>query len=317
MDPMTERAIAERARSQLGLITAAQLREAGLPARSAARRVAQGLLVPAGHHTYRLASAPPSRRADVLALCLDLHAVASHRTAAWLHGLAPPGPAVEVTVAKGRSTRRRSSEPGRRVHTSTNLPDDDIVRIGPIPTTSVARTLLGLAALGPHELPRTDLVAAVEDAVRRRLASDRWLWWVLERRRCRGRDGVSRFEDVLAERASLGPTESWLEREVLRILSEAGLPLPAVQRRVRRRGAFVARVDMLYPAERIVIEALGHAHHASRPQLSADAARASRLTLLGFTVHQVTYDQVVHDPRWLVEVVGAALRNARRAADAA
>jgi very-short-patch-repair endonuclease len=98
-----------------------------------------------------------------------------------------------------------------------------------------------------------------------------------------------------------------LEREVLRILAEAGLPRPQVQRKIRRRGAFVARVDFAYPAEMIILEALGYRAHASREQQSADAARASELQLLGHDVHQVTYDQVVRTPAWLVHVVRTAL----------
>lgn len=316
---MTERAIAERARSQLGLITSDQLRAAGLAPRTATRRVANGLLFPVGRRTYRLATAPPAPEVDVLAACLDLDAVASHRTAAWLHRLLVWRQQVEVTVPKGRSTRRVSTTTLLRVHTSTNLPPEDVVQVGAIPVTSVARTLLGLAALPPSEVSRIELVNAVEEAVRRRVASDRWLWWLLEQRRCRGRDGVTRFESVLAERASLGPTESWLEREVLRILSAAGLPLPTVQHRVRRNGAFVARVDFAYAPLDIVLEALGHVHHAARDQLSADTARASELTLLGLDVHQFTYDQIVGQPDWVVSVVGAALAQAtaRRRSDAA
>lgn len=176
--------------------------------------------------------------------------------------------------------------------------------------TSVARTLMGLAALPEHEIPHEHLLDLVEDAVRRRLASDRWLWWLLEQRRCRGRDGVSRFERVLAERARLGPTESWLERALMTLIDDAGLPRPVVQRRHRRRGALVARVDTAYDPGMIVIEALGYQHHATREQQNRDAARASELQLLGWDVHQVTYDHIVRTPLWVAHVIGTALANA-------
>lgn len=268
--------------------------------------------MPVTSEVLRLGGAPEDPRVPTLAACLDLGAVASHLSAVWLSDLAPEPPLIDVTVRKGRSTGRTSTQGGLRVHTSTNLPDDDIVWIGPIPTTSVARTLMGVAAL--PEVGDEALLGLVEEAVRRRMASDRWLWWMLEQRRCRGRNGVRRFEAVLAKRAELGPTESWLEREVLRLLGAAGLPLPSVQRRIRRRGAFVARVDFLYEDEGIVLEALGYASHASRTQQSADAARASELQLLGLEVHQVTYDQVVRQPDWVIHVVRRALARARAAA---
>lgn len=313
MSPHIDRAIAERARTQLGLVTRTQLRADGVSRAALSRRVASGALVPVTANVLRLGGAPDEPRMPTMAACLDLGAVASHRTALWLHDLAPRPPLTDVTVRKGRSTGITSTRDGVRVHTSTNLPRDDVVRVGPIPTTSVARTLMGVAALA--EVDDEALLGLVEEAVRRRLATDRWLWWVLEQRRCRGRDGVRRFEAVLARRAELGPTESWLEREVLRLLTHAGLPLPRVQARIRRRGAFVARVDLLYEDEGVVLEALGHAAHASRSQQSADAARASELQLLGLEVHQVTYDQVVRQPEWVVHLVRRALaRSTRRAA---
>lgn len=311
MDPTTERVIAERARTQLGLITTAQLRAAGMSRQAVTRRVASGVLVRVGARTLRVAAAPPGLEVDVLAACLDLDAVASHRTAAWLHGLLPsPGPLVDVTVAKGRTMGSAAATEGLRVHSSTNLPAGHIVRVGAVPTTSVARSLLGLAALDPREIDDECLTSVIEEAVRTRRASDRWLWWLLEERRCRGRNGVLRFEQALARRSALGPTESWLERELLRLIDEAGLPKPAVQRRIGRRGAFVARVDLLYESERVVLEALGYASHSSRAQVSADAARASALQLAGFDVHQLTYDQIVTAPTWTVGVVRAALERA-------
>lgn len=317
MDPTTERAIAERAQTQLGLITSTQARAAGMSRQTVTARVERGLWVPAGRSTYRLAGAPPGPHVDVLAAVLDHRGVASHRTAAWLHELLPPGDLIDVTVPKGRSTGRTSTRDGLRVHTSTNLTPEDITQVGRIPVTSVARTLMGLAALDDGELPGNVLLDVVEDAIRRRLASDRWLWWLLERRRCRGRNGVRRFEEVLVGRARLGPTESWLERQVIEVIDRAGLPRPVVQRRIHRRGAFVARVDMAYDPGRIVLEVLGYRHHATREQQSRDAARASELQLLGWDVHQVTYDQVVRTPQWVAHVVRTALANAGLIADAA
>lgn len=197
------------------------------------------------------------------------------------------------------------------MHTTTNLSADDLVDIGPIPCTSVARTILGLAALVPPL--EADLVRDVVDrAVRDGMASDRWLWWRLTELRCRGRNGVSVLEATLGDRAGMGRTESWLERETLRLIAAAGLPLPTVRRRIRRRGAFVARVDFAYEGERIVIEVDGHGSHSTRAERAADAARRNQLGLLDFRVLVFTYDQVVCDPATVVADIVDAL--ARRAA---
>lgn len=305
MDPSIERAIAERARSQLGLLTRSQALAAGMSRAVVARRCAAGLWDLRGAHVLWPTGLDDDPRRRVLAACLDVGGVASHRTAAWLHGLdafgAPERPEVLVAV------QRTSSTPLARVHRTTDLPLEDVLQVGPVPTTSIARTLLDLAKLVlHHELDRERLVGALEAAVRERQASDRWLWWLLEERRRRGRDGVSVMEEVLAERARLGPTESWLERETLRILDAAGLPLPRVQARIRRRGAFVSRVDLAYDHERIAIEVEGR-HHLTEEQQAIDARQRNELQLLGYVILTFKYRDVVGRPEVVVRSVRRAL----------
>ena len=311
MDPMIERAIAERASSQLGLLTRSQAREAGLSAKAVRHRIATGHLVPVGNQVLWPAGLPPSPQLWAMAACLDVGGVVTHRAAARSHGLRRVAlSAREVLVLKDRST---TTTPLARVHTTTHLTADDVVLVDGVPTTSVARTLLGVAALVPAEVSRAALVGAVEDAVREGKATDRWLWWLLEERRCRGRNGVTTMESVLADRARLGPTESWLEREALRVLAEAGLPRPAVQHVVRRRGAFVSRVDLAYVAERVLIELEGR-DHAGDAQRAVDAHQRNQGQLSGHTVLTYTYDQVVRTPEVLVSEVREALAAARAAA---
>ena len=119
------------------------------------------------------------------------------------------------------------------------------------------------------------------------------------------------LESVLSERADLGPTESWLERETLRILGEAGLPLPEVQQVIRRRGAFVSRVDFLYRRPQVVVEVEGKVHDAPE-QRTHDHSQRNRLQLLGHATLTFTYQQVVRTPEVLVRDVGEML--AQRAA---
>lgn len=188
------------------------------------------------------------------------------------------------------------------VHTTTWLPDDDVVVVDKIPCLSVARTLFSLAAI--TSASQLDLVRnAVDEVVRDGKASDAWLWWTLERIRRRGRTGVRRFELVLVERQGGMATESWLEREFLKILREAGMPLPTCQGRISRDGAFVARVDFLYRELGLAVEVSGHAHHSTRSQTSADAARRTALVAAGFRVVEFTYDDIVEEPDRVVAVV--------------
>jgi hypothetical protein len=238
------------------------------------------------------------------AATLAIASPASHRSAAWLHGIPgfPPPERHEVL----RLGRERSHDSLlAKIHTTTSLPRHDLTEVDGIPCLSVARTLMTLAALVP-EISAERVRGAVDDAVRLGLASDPWLWWRLEQLRCRGRNGVSVFEDVLTARAD-HPTESWLERELLRVLREAGVPLPVCQERIAARGAFVARVDFLYAPQRIVIEVSGVVAHASATQRAGDARRRNRLLLEGYLVLEFTYEQIVRDPQLVIDAVLDAL----------
>lgn len=311
MDPTIARSLDALAREQHGCMTYAQMDAIGLSRSTRARRIRDGALIPAGRSTVRVASAPRTPESVLMAACLSFGGRASHRSAWWLHGLGDSGPPTpEITVCKGRPARRPPEGGPLVVHTSTSLPSEDLTVVRGIPTVSVARCLLGLAALVPHGIDREALTSSVETAVRARRASDAWLWWLLENRRRRGWNGVSELERVLAIRAGLGPTESWLEREALAVIAAAGLPAPVVQRRIARRGRFIGRVDLAYEQERVAIELMGHRDHSSRPQLEADTRRATDLQLSGWLVIQVTYDQLVSDPESVVASIREALASA-------
>jgi hypothetical protein len=282
------------------------MRDIGISPSRRRRLLHSGQLVSAGVRTLRLSGVARTFEMDVMAACLDLDAVASHRTAAHLHGLAGFShrpTRIEVTVPEGRG---RTRSPGATVHRSTNLGLEDLVTVGPIPTTSVARTILGLAALVP-DIDIDRVRDAVDTAVRDGIASDAWLWWRLEELRCRGRNGVTVMEQILQRRAGRGKTESWLEREFLLLLEQAGLPPPTVQRRVCENGAFVARVDCCYDTQRLIVELNGHAAHSTKRQRDTDAARVNRLQLLGYRVLQFTYDDVVQRPEMVIATVAGAL----------
>ena len=307
MDPKTRNAVDAMLRDQAGLATRSQLLECGMAPNSIDSWLRTGRLFVVGRSTYRAGIAGGGRRNDLLAACLEVDGVASHWSAAWLHGLVEVPLHVDVMVCKGRSNRAGGPLGPVRVHTTTNLPADDVLQVQGVPATSVARTLLGLAAVVPAEMSESRLFDIVSKAVDERLASDPWLWWLLEQRRCRGRNGVKALESVLAARSRLGPTESWLEREGLAVFEAFGLPMPKTQRVVRRSGRFAARVDFEFDARPVVVEALGYAFHRSRQDLDRDTARAAEIQLTGRSVYQFTTDQIVHRSAWVAQVVADAL----------
>lgn len=300
----------ERAASQHGYLTRQDLDDLGWSRRVIQHRVADGELTHAGPRIFRLTAAPVTKLGIVYAATLVTGGVGSHRTGGWLHEMIEHLGIVDVTVGPGSTTR-----PGRfvlsstevRVHATTSLPRDDVIEVKGVRTTSAARTALGLASLVPHELSQSDLLETLAVAVERKVATEAWLWWLLEHRRCHGRNGVVALEAALAELGRLGPTESWLEREFLRLIEEAGLPLPVTQRTISANGRFVARVDFTYEPDDLIIEVLGYAFHRTRTQLEADTRRANRLQLQGKRVLQFSYDQIVRDPASVLDTVHQAL----------
>ena len=289
-----------------GLISLDALRAAAFDDSDRRRLLRRGVLVPAGSRAYRVIGASPTPHQRLLQGCLDVGGWASHRSALGLHGLSgfPLDDPVEIVVRKSRHSTVRS-DPRTALHVSRGLPERDLTVVDGIPTVALARALIDLASLvgvTASVEPET-VVRAVEEAVRLRKTPERWLWVTLERTRRRGRRGIVLFEEVLARRSDGEQTESWLERETLRLLREAGLPLPECQARISARGAFVARVDFLYPDLRVVLEVSGYTHHRTVAQTTADAHRRRDLTLAGYQVHEFTYEEIVHHPERLLDLV--------------
>jgi len=241
-------------------------------------RVAGGLLVPVHRAVYRVASAPQSIQQDLLAACLAAGpgAVASHRSAAAVHGLR--GVAwcrPEVTVSGSRRPRLR----GVVVHRSPIDPGD-VRRRGPIPVTRLPRTLLDLAGVAP-ELAE----GALDDAVVRGLTTLGSVQRLLDRAGGNGRAGTSLLRALVAARsAGQAPTESTLEDRLVDLLRRHGLPEPVRQHEVMVPDGGVARLDLAYPRVRLGIEADGRVWHSGRADFTRDRQRANRLAHAGWTL---------------------------------
>jgi predicted transcriptional regulator of viral defense system len=161
----TDRAIAEIAARQRGVVSRAQLLAAGIHGDAIKRRLRSGRLHPMHRGVYLVGHPTPMERAREIAAVLACGpgAVVSHRSAGYLWQLLPypakPGP-VDVTVP-GREPARRA---GIRIHSVEALARCDIRTIRRIPITIPARTLLDLATvLPPYLLER----AVAEAQVRR------------------------------------------------------------------------------------------------------------------------------------------------------
>jgi very-short-patch-repair endonuclease len=223
--------------------------------------------------------------------------VASHRTAARLHGLDGFGGSdvVEVSVVAPRHPKL----PGVIVHEVQALARGDLTRVRGIATTGLARTLADLGSVC-----EPDRVLQALDDVRRRRLSAAWIRETAERLHRPGQRGTGTLLGLLndVEVEGRGP-DSWFERLVERCLASAELPSLQRQYEVRdRAGRFVGRLDAAFPSIKLGIEAHSRAFHEGHRREAADESRDLRLAAEGWEVLYVRWHHL-QTPERLVDVV--------------
>jgi very-short-patch-repair endonuclease/predicted transcriptional regulator of viral defense system len=282
---LVEQALARLADRQHGVVAAPQLRALGIDHGAIRHRLRLGRLRRLHRGVYAVGhgalTADGLRLAAVLAA--GEGAVLARRSAAALWGVRPCGRSQhEVIVPPGRRGR-----PTVTVY-RTPLHSDEVTRVHGIPVTTVARTLLDLAALG---LPRRHIERACDRAEELRIFDLRAVQAVLARAGARA--GTPLLRQVLETYEIGAPTNTELEAIFYGAVVAAGLPRP--QRRMRMDFYPYQEVDFLWPERRLVVEVDGFAVHGTRQAFERDRRRDRRLVLhgyrvVGFTWHDVTAD---------------------------
>jgi hypothetical protein len=296
--------IASLARTQRGLITRAQALDAGFTRRMIGRRIGSGRWLIVAPGVYCINGTPPSWEGRMLAACLSAgpDAVVSHRSAAalWaLEGFAPPG-IVELAVPRHLRHRRRA---GVRLHETLDYQHIGTVsRLG-VPTTGAARTVLDLCAVLDDEL---DMLRALDDVIRRRLATWPDLWECLVLHARRGRNGVAPYRVILQKRWGRRPPYRQFARLVLKLIEDAGLPTPVAEHPVRAGGARYY-LDLAYPDLKIAIECDGKESHFTDAAFEYDPVRRNRLELDGWIVLDYTWTRLIAEPYAILAEIRAAI----------
>jgi very-short-patch-repair endonuclease len=224
----------------------------------------------------------------------------SHRGAACQWGLRIEAP-IEISVDRERGFR----PPGVEVHRSRDLASTHIVQIASRPVTTPARTLVDLGQVSPWYRVR-DLL---EHLISRHVLSANEAHAALTLHSRRGRNGCGALRRVLDERALLDrPTDSVMEAAFADLCQREQLPRPEYQHHILAAGDRF--IDFAYPERRIAIEVDGFEHHATRAGFVGDRVRGNELALLGWTVLHFTWEQVIHQPAYVANVIRRALRQA-------
>jgi very-short-patch-repair endonuclease len=312
--------LAAIASNQLGLFNRTQATSVGIDRRVLARRRRTGELEQLTSRVFAFAGIPRTEEQLVLAAVLHLGegAVASHWTAAALWGFAGFR-LVPIHVMDARPRRDATSYPGLGiagrpvvVHTSRYLPPHHVTRLGSIPIVTPTRLFFQMAEAGMH--PKR-LARLVDRGWSRRLTSGLLLAGAFDELNVPGRLGLPAMAGILEERGEhYVPPASNLEARFFELTERRGLG--PYRRQVDVGGAeWVARVDMLHLRFPIVAEIDGDAFHLAVTDTAADAARADRLTKLGYEVVRASEFEVWHDPNPALDRLAAAEdRASRRAA---
>jgi hypothetical protein len=284
--------VGELATVQHGVVAWWQLRDAGIPRAFVDTRLARGRLHIIHRGVYGVGHPVLGREGRYLAAVLALGptAVLSHYSAAAHWGILPPrdGGPVHVSLP----LRRAKQRDGIRVHCPVAAFEEE--RVGGIPVTTVAHTLLDLADVAD----RATLGQAVEGAERARVFDLE----AIRRASASGRGGCRALSAAIAWYRE-APTRSELERRFLVLCADHGIERPLVNTTV---AGFV--VDFVWPEQRLVVETDGHAWH-SRTDLAAerDRRRDAALTLAGYRTQRFTWRQVVDEPALVVAVLRSLL----------
>jgi hypothetical protein len=203
---------------------------------------------------------------------------------------------VEVSVPRSGHARR-----GIRVHHAPGLTPDSGAREEGIRVTTVAQTLLDIAASGPgwrlqnavdkaKRLGRLDLIA-LDSLLRRR----------------RGDQGTKRLSDALEIYRDPAFDRARSELLFLDLVKKAGLSRPALNTFVEGY-----EIDAYWEEERFAVEVDGWDGHRARKAFEADPLRQENLKLAGIDSIRITARRIEREPQKLAERLGRLLEQRRR-----
>jgi very-short-patch-repair endonuclease len=221
-------------------------------------------------------------------------------TAAWLHGLdVEPCRPVEATVPEGSTVAGRVGIRLRRAKVERS----DVVSRKGFECTSIHRTLVDVS----QRLTLVESVVLADMALHAGLVT---LAELQERAmRSAAHRGVRRFRRVV--NYAEPKTESPMESRLRMLLVLGRLPRPEAQVVLRNdAGEILARADLYFPAERLVIEYDGGTH---RESIVEDDRRQNLLVRGGYTILRFAAADL-GSPVNVIRLVRAALTDARRRA---
>jgi hypothetical protein len=283
-----DREVAALAARRYGVVGYSELRACGLDRQAIGWRVRRARLVVLHPGVYAVGHAQLRIQGTWLAAVLHCgaRAVLSHGDAAALWELAPVrGSRIHVSTP---ARSGREPEPPVRLHRVGTLRADERTVHDEIPVTTVARTILDLAA--------TMRSRAIEDLIAQADRLDRFD--LTEVRRVIAahprQPGRRALIDVLDRLQGVGAADlrSRSEIALVQICDDIGVPAPLANVRI---GGFT--VDFHWPGTNLIVETDGFTYHSMPSVFESDRDRDQVLMLAGYRVARFTYNQLTRQRR--------------------
>jgi very-short-patch-repair endonuclease len=279
--------MAALASGQHGVVGRWQLQALGMTAHMIKGRIRRGALhvIHRGVYAVGHRSLTLEGRWMAATLAFGPGAVLSHRSAGQLWGLVPRSSIAPEVTRPGRATGR----PRLVVHEGS-LPADEVGRMWGIPVTSVARTMLDLAATcTEREVERAWNEVEVREYRLRLSVPD-----LIER--YPGRKGTVPLARLASgETEPVGITRSELEEAFLSLVDRFELPRPRMNAHLAIRDRFY-EIDALWEDRKVAIELDGGGAHRTRRAFEKDRERDRILTADGYTTARLTWRQITATP---------------------
>lgn len=286
------RHIAALAATQHSVISTAQLLAHDIDTSTRSKWERRGLVNRLGPRSFAMAGSEPTFGRAVAAGLADLggFGVVAGRAGSRLHGL--DGFSSDATEFLLPRAHRRYSTDGLVCSTGRPLSKADIVTVHGFRCLTAERLILESPLFN---FTSAETENAIDSAIRLRLVSEQRLRTRVIRDHRSGINGSRLLIDALVDTGG----ESRLERWFLRLVRQARISRPILQKVYRDATRTIARVDAHFPGG-LVVEVSGHGTHSTRRQRQVDAQRHTELTLRGLRVLTFTYEDVRDRPAWVI-----------------
>lgn len=269
---------------QKGVVARRQLVAIGVPASTIEGWVGGGRLhvVFTGVYLVGHPLRVPFARELAAVLALGNGAVLSHRSAIELWHMSKPRAGFHPQVTLPRRVR---GVRGIRAHFTSSLPPDDTTEKDGIPVTSPLRTLFDFAA----QASEREVGRIYEEGLILKLYDRSSLTACSERRA--GTPGAGKVRALIERDAPPSITIEEAHRRLLELIRTSDLPHPRTEVQI---GPY--RVDMYWPAARLIVEMDGGAFHNIPSRNEADKRRDGELAAIGYQVLRVTWLELITRP---------------------